>query len=93
MRALALDLDVSASRLWGVLNGKCHFSKSTIFKVAFRLQKPEPVESYFLNLGLAEIEAPGDEHHPNYLKARAIRLEHLYEKADVPHRMRNCSAK
>lgn len=89
MRAMARDLDVSVSRLWGVLNGKCHFSKATIFRVAFRLQKPEPVESYFLNLGLAEIEAPGDDHHPNYLKAREIRLQHLYEQAAVPHRMLN----
>jgi uncharacterized protein (TIGR02147 family) len=89
MRAMARDLDLSVSRLWGVLNGKSHFAKSTIFRVAFRLQKPEPVESYFINLALSEIEAPGDDHHPNYLKAKEIRLQHLYQKVDVPHRMLN----
>jgi uncharacterized protein (TIGR02147 family) len=87
MRAMARDLEVSVSGLSGVLNGKSHFSKSTIFRVAFRLQKPDPVESYFINLALAEIEAPGDDHHPNYLKAREIRLQHVYANADVPHRM------
>ncbi len=87
MRAMARDLEVSVSGLWAVLSEKSHFSKNNIYRVAFRLQKPEPVESYFINMALAEIEAPGDIYHPNYLRARDIRLKHLYLKADVPHRM------
>jgi uncharacterized protein (TIGR02147 family) len=89
MRAMARDLEVSVSGLSTVLSGKSHFSKATIFRVAFRLQKPDPVESYFINLALAEIEAPGDDHHPNYRKAREIRLQHIYTSIDVPHRMLN----
>lgn len=89
MRAFARDLEVPVSCLSSVLSGKSHFSKTNIYKIAFHLQKPEPVENYFMNMALAEIEAPGDHHHPNYLKAREIRQKHLYLKAEVPHRMLN----
>ncbi len=89
MRAMARDLEISVSGLWAVLSEKSHFSKNNVYRVAFRLQKPEPIESYFINMALAEIEAPGDVYHPNYLRARDIRLKHLYLKAEVPHRMLN----
>ncbi|HET9236343.1 MAG TPA: DUF4423 domain-containing protein [Oligoflexus sp.] len=89
MRAFARDLEVPVSCLSSVLSRKSHFSKSNIYKISFNLQKPEPVESYFLNLALSEIEAPGDPYHPNYLTARKVREEHLFLKAEVPHRMLN----
>ncbi len=60
MRAMARDLEISVSGLWAVLSEKSHFSKNNVYRVAFRLQKPEPIESYFINMALAEIEAPGD---------------------------------
>lgn len=87
MRAFARDLEVPVSCMSSVLSRKSHFSKSNVYKIAFNLQKPEPVESYFLNLALSEIEAPGDPYHPNYLTARKVREEHLFLKAEVPHRM------
>lgn len=89
MRALARDLGLSPSGLSMVLGGKAHFSKTIIQRIASRLQKPEPVSSYFMHLAFAEIEAPGDVHNENYLKAREIRLQHLYVPVQLPHRMVN----
>ncbi|WP_141730873.1 TIGR02147 family protein [Oligoflexus tunisiensis] len=89
MRAFARDLECSVSSLCTVLSGKTHFSKATIHKMAAKLQKAEPVREYFVNLALAEMEAPGDTNNPHYVKAKEIRLQHLYVPAEVPHRMLN----
>ncbi len=89
MRAFARDLGIAVSGLCTVLSGKSHFSRPTVHKVAGRLQKAEPVKNYFLHLALAELEAPGDVNNLNYMKAKEIRLQHLYLQAEIPHRMLN----
>lgn len=87
MRAFARDLEIAPSSLSTLLAGKTHLSKASIYKVAFNLHKPLVLESYFIHMALAEIEAPGDTHNPNFIKARDIRHKYLYLQTEVPHRM------
>jgi uncharacterized protein (TIGR02147 family) len=87
MRAFARDLEIAASSLSTLLARKSHLARSSVYKVAFNLHKPELLESYFIYMALAEIEEPGNVNNQNFIKARELRHKYLYLNTEVPHRM------